>query len=135
MPDRIEPTQIRKFAAVYAEAVLTFLDSREAQWVMWDGHSHRFDFASVELDEPQALALLFIDAAWEKQVGDVGEITDPDSPHYDMDALRAAIEHQLVEEGVGERILKAFLERLANIDSGAEKDQDEGTSDSETDDS
>ncbi|HVT34197.1 MAG TPA: hypothetical protein VHE37_01330 [Nevskiaceae bacterium] len=120
---RIEPTQIAKFAAVFAEAVLTFLDSGEAQWLTWDGVSHRFDFASVEMDEPQQLVLLHVDAGWEQLAGDVGEITDPEHTHYDMDALRDAIEHQLTEEGVGEKILREFLRRLHRLEEDAEQDE------------
>ena len=123
-PIQLEPTQVAKFAAVYAEAVLTFLDSGEAQWLTWDGHSHRFDFASVELDEPKGLVLLHVDAAWEQMIGDVGEVTDPEHSHFDIDALRNAIEHQLTEEGVGEKILKSFLKRLEQIQDGT-LDEDE----------
>ncbi|MES2490294.1 MAG: hypothetical protein V4607_10920, partial [Pseudomonadota bacterium] len=87
----MDAVRMQKFASVYAEAVLTFLDSGEAQWLLWDGYSSRFDFMSVDLDEPPALALLSIDAAWEKQTGEVNEITDPAHEHFDMDALRNAI--------------------------------------------
>ena len=117
-PIQLEQTQVAKFAAVFAEAVLTFLDSGEAQWLTWDGHSHRFDFASVEMDEPQQLVLLHVDAGWEQLTGEVGEVTDPDHSHFDLEALRNAIEHQLTEEGAGEKILKTFLKRLEQIQDG-----------------
>lgn len=127
----IEQSQIDKFAAVYAEAVLTFLDSREPQWITWDGISHRFEFASIELDEPVLPVMLVVDENWERLLGDVGEITDPDSEHYDMEALRNAIVHLLAEEGLGERILKTYLERLeqgeeedAANDSGGDEDSE-----------
>lgn len=119
----IEQSHIDKFAAVYAEAVLTFLDSREAQWLMWDGHSHRFDFASVEMDEPALPVMLHVDAAW-NEVMNVDEITDPDNPHFDIDALRNAIEKTLTDEGFAERLLKGFQERLQKIADG-ELDEDE----------
>lgn len=123
-PGRIEPTQIAKFAAVYAEAVLTYLDSGEVQWVTWDGVSHRFDFVSSELDTPNQLILLTVDEHWEKQIGEVAEITDPAHSQYDPEALREAIEHELTEEGVGERILKDFLRRLAQLEEDAEDEAD-----------
>jgi hypothetical protein len=110
----VELSQIEKFAAVCAEAVLTFLDSGEPQWVTWDGHSHRFDFVSVELDPPAVPVVLSIDEAWD-QIGDIGEVTDPDSEHFDPEALRQALEHLLINEGVGERILKRFLARLEKL--------------------
>lgn len=119
----IEQSHIDKFAAVYAEAVLTFLDSREAQWVLWDGHSHRFDFASVEMDEPTIPVMLHVDAAW-NEVMNVDEITDPDNPHFDIDALRNAIEKAITDEGFGERLLKGFQERLQKIADG-ELEEDE----------
>jgi hypothetical protein len=119
----LEDSHIQKFAAVYAEAVLTFLDSNEAQWLTWDGHSHRFDFGSTEMDIPQIPVMLFVDADWTKVVGDVGEITDPESPDFDTDALRIAIEAQIADEGFGERLLKGFQERLEKLESG-EDDED-----------
>ena len=121
----MDAVRMQKFASVYAEAVLTFLDSGEAQWLLWDGYSSRFDFMSVDLDEPPALALLSIDAGWEKQTGEVNEITDPAHEHFDMDALRNAIEHQLVNEGYGERILKGILKRIKDVaDLAAEEGDD-----------
>ena len=122
----VELSHIRKFAAVYAEAVLTFLDSGEAQWLTWDGHSHRFDFASVELDPPEIPAMLFVDASWTLVLGDMGEIVDPEHPDFDPEALRAAIEAQLVDEGFGERLLKGFQERLERLASGDEDEEDPG---------
>ncbi|HUP92968.1 MAG TPA: hypothetical protein VM074_12040 [Solimonas sp.] len=121
----IEQSHIQKFAAVYAEAVLTFLDSGEAQWLAWDGHSHRFDFASVEMDEPQVPVMLFVDAGWTQVLGDIGEVIDPESPHFDIDALRAAIEEQIADEGFGERLLKGFQERLERLASAGEDEEDE----------
>jgi hypothetical protein len=125
----IDTHKIAKFAAVYAEAVLTFLDSGEAQWLLWDGVSNRFDFMSVDLDEPPSLALLAIDAGWPQQVGDVAEITDPEHEHYDVDALRAAIEHQIVEEGYGERILKGILARIRQVAELAADEADDNARD------
>lgn len=113
----IEQSHIDKFAAVYAEAVLTFIDSREAQWVLWDGHSHRFDFMSVEMDEPTIPVMLHIDAAW-NDVIQVDEIVDPDNANFDLDALRNAIEKTITDEGFGERLLKGFQERLQKIADG-----------------
>ncbi|MGH8457226.1 MAG: hypothetical protein ACRETW_09920 [Stenotrophobium sp.] len=121
----MEQTLIHKFAAVYAEAVLTFLDSREPQWVLWDGVSNRFDFMSMDLDEPELPALLTIAENWQKQTGDVDEITDPDDEHYDVEALRNAIEHQLANEGAGERILKDFVERLEKAAALEDEDGDD----------
>ena len=117
----IEQSHIDKFAAVYAEAVLTYLDSQEPQWVTWDGHSHRIDFTSIELDDPDVPAMLLVDEHWPKIVGDVAEIIDPDDPDFDLDALRNAIEAQITEEGYGERLLKGFQERLARLLSGEEE--------------
>jgi len=120
----IEQSQVEKFAAVCAEAILTFIDSREPQWITWDGQSHRFDFQSVELDPPLLPAVLSIDEAWD-QIGDIGEITDPEHEHFDPEALRDAILHLLTEEGVGERMLKRFLARLEKLAEGLE-DEDSG---------
>lgn len=119
----VEQSLVEKFAAVCAEAILTYLDSGEPQWVIWDGHSHRFDFLSVELDPPVTPVVLSIDEGWD-QIGDFGEITDPAHEHYDADALRNAIEHLLTEEGVGERILKRFLARLEKLEEEQEDDSD-----------
>lgn len=129
----MEHSIVQKFAAVYAEAVLTFLDSGEEQWVMWDGLSHRFDFMSTELDEPETPALMIVGDDWEKRIGGVDEMTDPDSQHYDVDALRGAIEYQLVEEGVGERILKDFVDRLEKAFDGDEDDADDEREDQRKD--
>lgn len=119
----IEDSHVEKFAAVCAEAILTYLDSGEPQWVTWDGFSHRFDFLSVELDPPIMPVVVSIEEGWD-QIGDIGEITDPSHEHFDADALRDAITHLLVEEGVGERILKRFLAKLAKLEE--ELDEDEG---------
>ncbi len=119
----IEDSHVEKFAAVCAEAILTFLDSSEPQWVTWDGFSHRFDFLSVELDPPILPVVVSIEEGWDR-IGDIGEITDPNHEHFDADALRDAIVHLLVEEGVGERILKRFLAKLEKLEE--ELDEDEG---------
>ena len=120
----LETTQIAKFSAVFAEAVLTWLDSGEPQWLTWDGHSHRFDFSSIELDEPLLPVMLIIDEHWEKLCGEIGEVTDPESSHFDMEALRVAIEEQLIEEGAGERILKMHLKRLEQLAEDGEPEDD-----------
>jgi hypothetical protein len=125
----IDTQKIGKFAAVFAEAVLTYLDSGEAQWLLWDGVSNRFDFMSVDLDEPPALALLGIDEGWQKLTGDVNEITDPEHEHFDIDALRNAIEHQLIEEGYGERILKGILKRIQQVAELAADEADDNARD------
>ncbi|HSW13394.1 MAG TPA: hypothetical protein VLI06_11180 [Solimonas sp.] len=119
----IEQSHVEKFAAVCAEAILTFLDSGEPQWVTWDGHSHRFDFLSVELDPPIIPVVLSIEEGWD-QIGDFGEITDPSHEHFDPEALRDAILQLLTEEGLGERLLKRFLTRLEKLEE--ESDEDEG---------
>lgn len=125
---QIEETQVRKFAAVYAEAVLTWLDSGEAQWLTWDGHSHRFDFISVERDpdDQGQLIVLTIAELWQRQLGDLDEITDPEHEHFDPDTLRNAIEHQLIEEGLGERILKGYLAQVARITAQLEQEFNDG---------
>lgn len=120
----VEDSHVKKFAAVYAEAVLTFLDSREPQWVTWDGRSHQFDFGSMEMDIPPIPVMLFVDDGWSKVLGDIGEIAEPESPDFDSDALRSAIEAQIADEGFGERLLKIFQERLARLDRGEEDDDD-----------
>jgi hypothetical protein len=129
----IDDSHIKKFAAVYAEAVLTFLDSREEQWLTWDGHSHAFDFGSIEMDTPPVPVMLFVDSDWLKVVGDVGEITDPESPDFDADSLRSAIEAQIADEGFGERLLRTFQERLDKLESGIEDDEDEEPEEDEAD--
>jgi len=120
----IEPTQIAKFSAVFAEAVLTWLDSNEPQWLTWDGHSHRFDFSSIELDEPIMPVMLIVDGNWEKLCGEVNEMTDPESPHFDVEALRNDVEDILVNEGAGERILKMHLKRLEKLAEESELEDD-----------
>ena len=122
----IDDNHIRKFAAVYAEAVLTFLDSHEEQWLTWDGHSLAFDFGSIEMEPPAVPVMLIVDHDWTKVLGDVGEITDPESPDFDTDALRNAVEAQIADEGFGERLLRTFQERLDKIQSGEPLDEDEG---------
>lgn len=122
----IDDRFVQKFAAVYAEAVLTFIDSGEAQWLTWDGTSLNFDFASVELDAPRGPIMTFVDAAWEKVVGDLDAATDPDDPDFDLDALRRAIEFHMTDQGYGERLLKGYQERLARLEAGEdEEDIDE----------
>lgn len=124
----IDEEHVKRFAAVYAEAALTFLDTRETQWLAWDGHSHAFDFGSTEMDAPPLPALLFVDEDWTKVIGDVAASTDPESPEFDAEALREAIVAQIADEGFGERLLRGFQERLERIASGEEDedgDQDE----------
>lgn len=113
---------LRKFAAVYAEAVLTYLDTREAQWVLWDENSNFFDFASVALDQPALPILLFVDESWAR-LCDVDAVSDPESKQFDAELLRAAIETQIADEGLGERILKKYLERR---EQQLEDDEDAG---------
>lgn len=122
MTDLVTPSQISKFAAVYAEAVLTFLDSGEAQWVLWDREHDVFDFASIELDQPQIPVLLFVDASWTRLCEPDAE-TDPESRGFDAEELREAIEVQIRDEGLGERILKGYLERLQRLEEGDEEDE------------
>ena len=124
----IDDSHIKKFAAVYAEAVLTFLDTREEQWLIWDGRSLNFDFGSIDLDPPPVPVMLFVDADWTKVLGDTGEIDDPEAPDFDADALRSAIETQIADEGFGERLLRTFQERLEKLESG-ELDEDEEDAD------
>jgi hypothetical protein len=121
----IEPSHVEKFAAVYAEAVLTFLDTGEPQWVTWDGYSHRFDFTSVVMDDPLVPAMTLIDANWTQIAGDVNEIVDPESPDFDIDALRNAIEAFMIDEGYGEQLLKGFQERLERFQAGDYDEEDE----------
>lgn len=123
---RLEHSLIAKFAAVYAEALLTFLDSGEEQWLTWDGHSHRFDFCSVErdVDDPSQLIVLTVNEHWARQIGEVDEISDPEHDHFDAEALRAAVEHQMVEEGVGERLLQGYLRQLAKLTAQLESGPD-----------
>lgn len=124
----IEESQVRKFAAVYAEAVLTWIDSQEEQWVTWDGLSHRFDFISVarDNDDPSQLIVLTVNEHWQRQIGDIDEISDPEHAYFDTEALRNAIEYQLTEEGVAERILKGYLEQLARLTAQLEADGETG---------
>lgn len=121
---RIAHTQIAKFAAVYAEAVLTWLDAREPQALLWDGVSHSFDFRSLDLDAPGIPVITVIEEHWERLIGEVDEIIDPESEHFDAEALRQEIEHRVSEEGYGERILKTFLTRLEKLaELAAEEDE------------
>jgi hypothetical protein len=120
----IEPALIKKFAAIYAEAVLTWLDSGEPQWLLWDGESPYFDFVSAELGDPEMPIVLGLDERWSAPLGDVGEVSDPESEDYDPEALREAIEVALVDEGHGERILKIFLERLDAGEEGEPESHD-----------
>jgi hypothetical protein len=131
---KIEHTQIEKFAAVFAEAVLTWLDSQTPQWLTWDGHSNRFEFSSIELDEPIMPVMLIVDDNWEKLSGDVNAVTDPESPQFNTESLRAAIEHQLVDEGAGERIFKAHHKRLEKLAEEAGEDDSDRTEPSNSED-
>lgn len=123
----IEQSQVEKFAAVYAEALLTFLDSGEEQWLTWDGFSHRFDFVSVEreAENPAQLIVLTLNEHWARQIGDVDEVVDPEHAHFDPEALRHAVEYQLTEEGMGERILKGYLAQLARLTAQLEEAADD----------
>lgn len=123
----VDNTKIEKFAAVYAEAVLTWLDSGEPQALLWDGHSHRFDFRSLDMDAPGVPVITVIEEHWERLIGGVDENTDPESSKFDADALRVEIEHQLTQEGFGERILKTFLLRLEQIAEAAAEDDSDRT--------
>lgn len=118
----VDHNKIQKFAAVYAEAVLTWLDAREPQALLWDGQSHRFDFRSLDLDDPGVPVITVIEEHWERLIGGVDEVIDPDSPKFDAEALRGEIEHQIAEEGYGERILKTFLLRLEQLAEAAKED-------------
>lgn len=109
---QFEDDLLRRFGAVYAEAVLTYLDSGEAQWILWDRRRSHFDFSSVELDQPSLPILLFVDESW-SMLCEADAVSDPESPLFDAEALRRAIEFQMAEEGLGERILKKYLERQA----------------------
>lgn len=123
----VQISQIEKFGAVYAEAVLTWLDSREPQALLWDGVSHRFDFRSLDMEAPDVPVITVIDEYWERLIGGVDEVMDPDSPKFDGEALRAEIEHQISQEGFGERILKTFLLRLEQIAAAAAEDDNDRT--------
>ena len=123
----VEHSHIEKFGAVYAEAVLTWLDSQEPQALLWDGVSHRFDFRSLDMEAPDVPVITVIDEHWERLIGGVDEVMDPESPNFDADALRVEIEHQITEEGFGERILKTFLLRLAQMAEAAAEDDNDRT--------
>ncbi|MGH8461777.1 MAG: hypothetical protein ACRESS_09240 [Stenotrophobium sp.] len=124
----VDQSKIEKFAAVYAEAALTWLDSGEPQALLWDGNSHRFDFRSLDLDAPDVPVITVLEEHWERLIGGVNEIIDPESAHFDADALRQEIEHRITDEGYGERILKTFLKRLElTAQLAAEDDIDRGT--------
>jgi len=128
----IDEEHVKRFAAVYAEAALTFLDTREPQWLAWDGQSHAFDFGSTEMDAPPIPVLLLVDENWTKVIGEVAAATDPESPDFDVDALRAAIVAQIDGEGFGERLLLRFQERLEKIASGDEDEDEEFDGDIES---
>lgn len=116
---------LRKFAAVYAEAVLTYLDSGEAQWVLWDETADLFDFASVELDQPSLPILLFVDESWSR-LCEVDAVIDPEERGFDAGLLREAIETQIADEGLGERILRKWLERRAEQEEEDEEAAERG---------
>ena len=123
----VDHSKIEKFGAVYAEAVLTWLDAGEPQALLWDGVSHRFDFRSLDLDAPDVPVITVIDEHWERLIGGVDEVMDPESPQFDADALRVEIEYQITEEGFGERILKTFLLRLEQMAEAANEDDSDHT--------
>jgi len=128
----VDEEHVARFAAVYAEAALTFLETREAQWIAWDGQSHAFDFGSTEMDAPPIPAILLVDEDWTKVIGEVAAVTDPESPDFDADELRDAIVAQIDSEGFGERLLLGFQERLEKMISGddvEEQEEDEADDD------
>ena len=114
----VDEEHVKRFAAVYAEAALTYLDTREVQWLAWDGQSHVFDFGSTEMDAPPIPVILLIDENWTKVIGEVAAAMDPEAPEFDADELRDAIVEQIDGEGFGERLLVRFQERLEQIASG-----------------
>ncbi len=116
----VQHSQVEKFALIYAEAVLTYLDSGDAQWVTWDG-DHQFDFSSVELDPPENPVLLHVDESWHQLIGELDASSDPDADNYDPEALREAIEYELVEQGLGERVLKLYSEQQGKEGDGDEE--------------
>jgi len=119
-----EDLDVDKFAAVYAEAVLTFLDSGEPQALTWDGASSDFDFCAVGMeDRMRAPVMLVVDEQWERAVGELPVSTDVEAPDFDADALREAVEAQIADEGYGERLLKRFQEKLEGYD---DEDDEEG---------
>ena len=130
----IDEEHVKRFATVYAEATLTFLETREAQWLAWDGQSHAFDFGSTEMDAPPIPVLLLVDEDWSKVIGEVAAITDPDSPAFDADTLRDAIVAQIDDEGFGERLLRGFQERLEKIARGDEDQETEADNEHEEED-
>lgn len=129
----IDEEHVARFAAVYAEAALTFLETREAQWIAWDGQSHAFDFGSTEMDAPPIPAILLVDEDWTKVIGEVAAVTDPESADFDADELRDAIVAQIDSEGFGERLLLGFQERLEKMISGEEADEQEENETDEVD--
>jgi hypothetical protein len=121
----IDEEHVKRFATVYAEAALTFLETHETQWLAWDGESHTFDFGSTEMEAPPIPVMLLVDEDWTKVIGEVAAGTDPESPDFDPDALRDAIVTQLDGEGFGERLLRRFQERLEKIASGDDDDHED----------
>ena len=121
----IDEEHVKRFAAVYAEAALTFLETHEAQWLAWDGQSHVFDFGSTEMDAPPIPAILLVDENWTRVIGEVAAVTDLESPDFDADALRDAIVAQIDSEGFGERLLLGFQARLDKMASGNEDEEQE----------
>jgi len=130
----VDEEHVTRFAAVYAEAALTFLDTSETQWLAWDGQSHVFDFGSTEMDAPAIPVLLLVDENWTKVIGEVAATTDPESPDFDADELREAIVAQIDGEGFGERLLVGFQERLEKIASGDDEDLHEENESEDADD-
>lgn len=119
----ITEQHVERFSEIYAEAVLTFLDSGDAQWLTWDGLSLDFDFQSVELDPPTNPVMLFVDASWTQVIGDVDAVTDPEADEFEPFALRDAIVAQISGEGYAERLLIGFQERLAKLEEDGELDE------------
>lgn len=111
----IDDALVDKFSAVYADAVLTYLETGEPQFVTWDGQSSWFDYASVLLGTPRQPVMLAVDEGWIQVVGDLPAEADPQSERFDEDELREAIVHQLALEGYGERLLAGFQKRLEKV--------------------
>lgn len=131
----IEDALVDKFSAVYAEAVLTFLETGEPQFLTWDGSSSWFDYASVMLGTPREPVMLAVDEGWNLVVGDLPAEADPQSERFDEDELREAIVHQLALEGYGERLLSGFQKRLEKVRALAARQADgDDDTDAELDD-
>jgi hypothetical protein len=78
--------------------------------------------------------MLIVDDNWEKLSGEVNAVTDTESAQYNTENLRVAIEHQLVDEGAGERIFKAHQKRLEKLAEDAGEDDSDRTEPSNSED-